>query len=94
MSHSCWQRGLARGPLPGHGTVPIRGISSTICYPQGSSSWGGQTIYSDWDLVKYGRVYNLSVEKARLSLGFAPRVSREQGMRETLQWMTDQVQIR
>lgn len=56
--------------------------------------WGGQTIHSDWDLVKYGRVYNLSVEKARLTLGYVPRVSREQGMRETQQWMTDQVQIR
>lgn len=85
---------LARGPLPGHGTVPICGTSATICYPQGSRSLGGQTIHSDWDLVKYGRVYNLSVEKARLTLGYVPRVSREQGMRETQQWMTDQVQIR
>lgn len=43
-----------------------------------------------WDLVKYARQGGLNITKARRLLGYTPRFTLEDGMRETEIWLRDQ----
>jgi nucleoside-diphosphate-sugar epimerase len=49
-----------------------------------------KTIYSDWDLIKYARRYNVDIAKAKMQLGYNPKVSRADGMQEIERWLRDQ----
>jgi len=47
--------------------------------------------YNSWHLAKFGRRGGLCIDKARQVLGYAPRVSLADGMRETATWVRDQM---
>ncbi len=47
-------------------------------------------VMNSWDLIKYGRRGGLDISKARTLLGYTPRFSLEEGMRETEIWLRDQ----
>ena len=51
---------------------------------------GVNRLFSDWDLIKYARRGWLDTTKARDLLGYVPRVSRTEGMRQTELWLRDQ----
>ena len=43
-----------------------------------------------WELLKYARRGELDTSKARTLLGYTPRFSLQEGMRETEAWLRDQ----
>jgi nucleoside-diphosphate-sugar epimerase len=43
-----------------------------------------------WDLIKYARQGELNITRARTLLGYTPRFTLEEGMRETEIWLRDQ----
>ncbi len=47
--------------------------------------------YNAWHLAKFGRRGGLCIDKARRVLGYAPRVSLSEGMREIEAWVRDQM---
>ena len=47
-------------------------------------------VMNSWDVVQYGRRGELNISKARTLLGYTPRCSLEEGMRETEIWLRDQ----
>lgn len=47
-------------------------------------------VMNSWDLIKYGRRGGLNISRARTLLGYTPRFSLEEGMRETEIWLRDQ----
>jgi len=47
-------------------------------------------VMDSWDLAKYARRGSLNISKARTLLGYAPRFSLAEGMRETETWLRDQ----
>jgi nucleoside-diphosphate-sugar epimerase len=52
--------------------------------------FGSSPGFSDWDLLKYARRGRLNTSRARQRLGYAPRISRPEGMRLTECWLRDQ----
>lgn len=73
-------------------TGPIRYVVLAPRYVirKAAGLWGGQTIYSDWDLTKYARRYKVDIGKAKMQLGYIPKVSTAEGMREIEHWLRDQ----
>lgn len=47
-------------------------------------------VMDSWDLIKYARRGGMNISKARTLLGYTPRLSLEEGMRETEIWLRDQ----
>jgi nucleoside-diphosphate-sugar epimerase len=46
-------------------------------------------VFDHWDLTKYARRGDLNISKSRTLLGYAPRYSLEEGMRNTENWLRD-----
>jgi len=46
--------------------------------------------FDSWDMLKYARIGGLDTSKIKTLLGYRPRVSLEQGMKETMIWLRDQ----
>ena len=46
--------------------------------------------FDSWDMAKYARRGGLNTTKAHALLGYKPRISLEEGMRETEIWLRDQ----
>jgi nucleoside-diphosphate-sugar epimerase len=74
------------------GIEPVRFSCRVICYfiRRYRRRVDPRTIFGDWDLIKYARVGRLNTRKARERLGYAPRITRAEGMRLTEQWLRDQ----
>jgi nucleoside-diphosphate-sugar epimerase len=51
---------------------------------------GPLPVFRDWDLIKYGRRGRLNISKAKDRLGYVPRISRDEGMRQVEMWLRDQ----
>jgi nucleoside-diphosphate-sugar epimerase len=47
-------------------------------------------VFDSWELLKYGRRGQLNTSKAGIVLGYVPRFSLAEGMRETEAWLRDQ----
>ena len=47
-------------------------------------------VMNSWDLIKYARQGGLNISKARTLLGYTPRFSLREGVRETEIWLRDQ----
>jgi nucleoside-diphosphate-sugar epimerase len=51
---------------------------------------GSETIFAEWDLLKYSRSGGLNTAKARNVLGYRPIISINEGMKQTKQWLQSQ----
>jgi nucleoside-diphosphate-sugar epimerase len=74
------------------GFEPVRVCCRAICYliRRYRRRVDPNTIFGDWDLIKYARVGRLNTRKAQERLGYAPRIARVEGMRLTELWLRDQ----
>jgi nucleoside-diphosphate-sugar epimerase len=51
---------------------------------------GPMPLFRDWDVIKYSRRGGLNTSKAKKRLGYVPRISRDEGMRQVEMWLRDQ----
>ena len=82
-----YSRMLGKRPIP---TVPTFAAIGVAALPEAASRIGGKRTEANRSTMRYlARPGTYSSEKARRVLGFEPRVSLEQGMKETETWLRE-----